>query len=285
MKFKYVQIGSKDYKRLASFYTNVLNFKEAKNNEWLNTNEGILLEAPGFNDDPLYLGIIKATEGDNAKINDKGYAHICFETTDVKRMVKRLKQYGGSFQSTLKCPTINPCVYCKDIDGNVVEFHIPFPSVDAKTSLTVSSLLGLKKDKDLKTLKFIHVNMITDKWEDLTSFYEKTFDTTSFGKLKDHSGSYKEKVIGIKGVHVVGHHVLVPGYYNSYPTFEVFNYSIKGKDEPRSEKEIGINAIGFTSKDLENDINKIINAGGKLIEKTKDYVLMSDIQGSRIYLR
>lgn len=292
MKFNYVQIGSKNYRKLADFYIKVLDFKEVKKNEYLKNKEGVILTAPGFSDDnPIYFGIVKAEKGTNAKINDIGYAHTCYETVDVKACVKRLLKYGGSFQSTLKYPKLNPCVYCKDPEGNVVEFHIPFPSPDTKLFLTISSLLGLKHDKGIRKelgnsgIKFIHVNMISNDWTKLSSFYKNVFGATDFGKLKDHSGAYKEKVIGIKNVHVIGHHILLPNYYLSYPTFEVFTYLIKGRSEACDDDSLGINAIGLETTDLDKDIELIEKSGGNLIKKNDDLTVMSDIQGGIIYLK
>lgn len=292
MKFNYVQIGSINYRKLADFYIKVLDFKETTKNEYLEGREGILLLAPGFDDDnPIYFGIVKAEDGDNAKINDIGYAHTCYETVDVKACVKRLLKYGGSFQSTLTFPKLNPCVYCKDPDGNVVEFHIPFSSPDAKLGLTVSSLLGLKHDKGVRKelgksgIKFIHVNMISEDWNKLCDFYKEITDATDFGKLKDHSGGYKEKVIGIKDVHVVGHHILLPNYKLSYPTFEIFTYSIKGRNKPCSDSSIGINAIGYETNNLDEDIKLIEKAGGKFIKKDDKLAIMSDIQDAIFYLK
>lgn len=292
MKFKYVQIGAKDYKALADFYINALDFVKVDDDSWLDGKEGIVLQAPGFDDgNAVLFGFIPSTKGASAQINDKGFAHTCYETTDVKGAVKRLVKFGGGFQSTLKHPTINPCVYCKDPEGNVVEFHVPFPSPDAKIGVTVASLLGLKPDKAIRKgkgksgMKFIHVNLITDDWTALCDYYKTVFGATDFGNLKDHSGGYKEKVIGVAGVHVIGHHILLPDYKASYPTLEIFTYSIQGRKEVCDETALGINAIGFECTDLEKDLESIVNAGGKFFEKTNTLTIAGDLQGGRLLLK
>lgn len=286
MQFSYVQIGARDYKSLAAFYIEALDFEQSDKTEWLRGKEGVALSAPGFDKDnaPVF-GIVKAEEGESGKINDTGFAHICFETTDVKKAVKRLLKNGGSVLSTMKSPQNHPCVYCKDPAGNVVEFHIPFPSkgTAGECLTTAGSLLGLKPNRG--KIKFIHVNIITEDWRKLCDFYNNVFESCDFGKMKDHSGSYKEKVISIPGVHVVGQHVLLKGFYESYPTLEIFTYSVKGRKEATDENAVGINCIGFSSGNIKADAEKILAAGGTVFEEKDSFILAGDLQNGRILLK
>jgi len=96
-------------------------------------------------------------------------------------------------------------------------------------------------------LRFIHVNSITDDWEKLCSYSRDSVGCTDTGDIKDHSGGFKSKVIGIENVHVLGRHSLLPGFYETYPTLEIFTYNIKGKTVPQSETAQGINCIGFAA--------------------------------------
>lgn len=241
MQFSYVQIGARDYQSLAAFYKEALEFAPCEDTKWLRGNEGVTLSAPGFEKGKeMVFGFIKAENGAAGNINDKGYAHLCFETDNVNKAVKRFVKHGGSFVSTLKHPFINPCVYCRDPEGNIVEFHVPF-GAGAKT---VGSLLMLRP---YKGLRFIHVNIITDDWQKLCAWYNGKFGSTDTGDIKDHSGSYKSKVIGIENVHVLGRHILLPGFYDTYPTLEIFTYNIKGNEDIRTAEDIGINCIGFAA--------------------------------------
>lgn len=286
MKFSYVQIGCRDCRALADFYINALDFQPCDASEWLLGKEGITLRAPGFEDPAMapVFGFVPAAEGSSAKINDAGYAHVCFETTSVKAAVKRLVKNGGGFVSTMKNPQIHPCVYCKDPEGNVVEFHIPFPSGTEKgeKARLVGSLLGLVPNSGLK---FIHVNVITSDWEKMIAFYQAITPCRKFGKLKDHQGSYKSQVIGIPDVHVVGQHILMEGFCSSWPTFEVFSYSIPGRAEPCSEKAAGLNLIGFSSDHVEDDAAMVAEAGGKILSLQNGTALAEDLQGGRILIR
>lgn len=284
MKFSYVQIGAKDYKALADFYRKALDFTDSADSFWLGGKEGCVLSAPGFpNGDAPVFGFFNATEGAARKINDVGYAHICFETKDVKAAVKRLVANGGSVISTMSNPQIHPCVYCADPEGNIVEFHIPFPAKGTfpEYMTTAGSLLHLSHKK---ALKFIHVNIITDNWENLCAFYRDAAGCVNSGKLKDHQGNYKAQVIGIPDVHVVGQHVLLKGFYDNYPTLEIFTYSVPGIQEPQGDSALGIDLVGYTSDDLAEDIRAIENAGGSLVSDNGERAELLDAQNDCIVL-
>ena len=152
-RFAYVQIGANDYKALADFYVKAMGFTICKDNAWLDGKEGICLAAPGFESGtaPVF-GFVPASKGSSANINDAGFAHTCYETNDVKAAVKQLLKGGGSIHSTMKNAEVHPCVYCKDPEGNVVEFHIPFPAEKTAVELanTAACLLGLKPEKNLR---------------------------------------------------------------------------------------------------------------------------------------
>ena len=293
MRFAYVRLGSVNAAALRDFYVEALDFRPSDESRWLNGGEGFVLTAPGYKDGAPLLGIIPATEGAAAHINDTGCAHLCFETTDVKGAVRRLLKHGGRVITTMKHPELHPCVYCADPEGNIVEFHIPFPSQKTvgEYLTAAGSLIGVLPDRAIRgrggesALKFIHVNMITEDWRQLCDWYEGLTASVDFGKLKDHSGSYKSSVIGIEGVHVVGQHILLRGFAPDCPTFEIFTYSVKGRKEPAKETELGLNAIGFVTADVKATAEAIVAAGGRLLTLDDTAALVTDPQGTRIYLR
>lgn len=284
-RFAYVQIGAKNVEALADFYSKALDFVPADKDEWLCGKKGKTFYCPGYEDGlaPVF-GFVEAENGAASKINDVGFAHLCFETRNVKAALKRFVKCGGTFVSTLKCPMVNPCVYCADPEGNIVEFHIPFPAegTGKEKAVMAGSLLGLMADKNLR---FIHVNIISEDWKKSIGFYGDICDSEWFGGMKDHSGGYKSKVIGIDGVHVVGQHLWLKGLGKGFPTLEIFTYSIPGNPKACDETELGINAIGFKAEDRVQFADEIVKAGGRIIETAADCILAADNQDGRIYIR
>lgn len=293
--FSYVQIGCRDYQKLSDFYIRALGFAESTQTKWLNGKEGRVLTSPGYASCAPVFGFLPAEKGAQAKINDIGFAHTCFETTDIKAAVGRFISLGGRVVSTFPKPLRQPCVYCADLEGNIVEFHVPFPDGIGFPAIgkTISSILGLRPDKSIRkndtsfksSLKFIHVNIISEDWRALCDYYISALGCSEFGPLKDHEGEYKSQVIGIENVHVIGQHILMNGLEKTYPTFEIFTYSIKGRNAPTDERELGINCIGFTADEPNAVADVFVNAGGRIIEATEEFILLGDIQDDRIYLR
>ncbi len=291
--FSYVQIGAKNSEALADFYIKTLGFSKSSEKQWL-PGEGRVLTAPGYDKEhAITFGFVPAFKGSNAQINDAGYAHICFETTDVRGAVKRFLKYGGSFQSTLANAEKQPCVYMKDPEGNIVEFHVPFPGVATSAGKTIASILGLLPDRSIRSenpekkssLKFIHVNFITENWQKLCDYYKSVLGAADYGKLKDHQGKYKSGVIGVPEVNVVGRHILLPGLEKDYPTFEIFTYSVKGRQTVAESDSLGINLIGFTTESLKSSADDFVSAGGKLVSEKEDCASVLDPDGNRIIIR
>ena len=284
-RFAYIQIGAKDVDALSEFYMKALDFVPAQQDEWLCGRKGKTFYCPGYEKGlaPVF-GFVEGEGGAASKIDDAGFAHICFETRNVKAALRRFIRCGGTFVSTLKLPKLNPCVYCADPEGNIVEFHIPFPAegTGKEKAVMVGSLLGLMGDK---SLRFIHVNIISEDWKKTIDFYGSICNSEWFGTMKDHSGGYKSKVIGIEGVHVVGQHLWLKGLGKGYPTLEIFTYSVPGKQEVRTETELGINAIGFAAQDPAGFADVIRQAGGTIVKSSPDYILAADDQNGRIYIR
>lgn len=144
MKIKYVHtnIVAKDWRTLAQFYISVFNCK-ALNPErdlkgpWLDdlTNidnahiKGIHLSMPGYTDGPT-LEIFQYHESlaGTSEINQRGFAHIAFQTDDVETLLKKLETHGGKrlgkiVQNTYpELGTLYVC-YAKDPEGNIIELQ------------------------------------------------------------------------------------------------------------------------------------------------------------------
>ena len=144
IQFVHTNIITDDWKRLANFYIKVFNCKpvyperDLKGN-WLDkaTNiqdahiTGIHLALPGYENNMPTLEILQYDINlDNpvTSSNRKGYGHIAFKVDNVKEILDRFLQTGGSQLGELvEIEVANAglltFVYAKDIDGNIVEIQ------------------------------------------------------------------------------------------------------------------------------------------------------------------
>lgn len=58
----------------------------------------------------------------------------------------------------------------------------------------------------------------------LIEFYKKVFGCRSIGEKRDLHGAWLDKMIGILNAHIVGEHLVMPGYDTNHPTIEIFSY-------------------------------------------------------------
>ena len=143
-------------------------------------------------------------------------------------------------------------------------------------------------------MRYAHTNLIAKDWRSLSGFYQKVFNCKPIGHQRDLSGKWIDDITGIKNVHIVGEHLLLPGYEEGGPTLEIFSY-----DNPvDNEKQInaqGFSHIAFEVQNIENTVDIVIKEGGAVLGEiiSKDYgkmgigtfVYVKDIEGNIIELQ
>jgi len=111
-------------------------------------------------------------------------------------------------------------------------------------------------------IKYTHTNINSKDWKSLCRFYETVFGCKPVGPERNLYGEWFEKVTGVKGAHVQGQHMALPGYGDGGPTFEIFTYNI-----PHGEGAAHINGYGFAHvafevDDVEAAYQKLLEEGG-----------------------
>ncbi len=144
MKFTHVNIIAKDWKSLSAFYQTVFDGvpvppQRDLQGSWLESLtaikavhiQGEHLRLPGYGGDGPTLEIFSYDDSvyNNEKIlNKEGFSHIAFEVEDISSTLEKLLTNGGSQIGDLvtrEYPTIGTAnlVYCRDIEGNIIELQ------------------------------------------------------------------------------------------------------------------------------------------------------------------
>ena len=121
--------------------------------------------------------------------------------------------------------------------------------------------------------KYVHTNIISKDWKKLSLFYETVFGCTPVLPERDLSGKWIEDGTGIENVHIMGVHLLLPGYGESGPTMEIFQYNNMIDSPSVKINETGFGHIAFHVDDVENSLNEILINGGTQLGK----VIVKDI--------
>src|SRR5262249_53241226 len=88
--------------------------------------------------------------------------------------------------------------------------------------------------------KYVHTNLIAHDWRKLATFYQNVFGCVPVLPERDLHGEWLDRATSISDAHIRGMHLRLPGYGDSGPTLEIFEY------EPNCEPlEAAANRPGF----------------------------------------
>lgn len=113
--------------------------------------------------------------------------------------------------------------------------------------------------------RYVHTNIIAQNASKLIEFYKTVFHCKSINEERDLRGVWLDRLTGLSNAHIVGEHLLLPGYGENHPTLEIFSYDVVSSTLPAVINRPGIAHIAFEVDDVEATLKEIINAGGSSI--------------------
>ena len=143
--------------------------------------------------------------------------------------------------------------------------------------------------------RYVHTNIIARDSARLIDFYKTVFQCKSIGEVRDLRGDWLDKMTGISNAHIVGEHLLLPGYDADHPTLEIFQYDEMGVSNTPQINRCGIAHLAFEVDNVEETLNRILVAGGGQIGeivraeyengKKAIFVYAKDIEGNILELQ
>jgi predicted enzyme related to lactoylglutathione lyase len=115
--------------------------------------------------------------------------------------------------------------------------------------------------------RYVHTNLIAEDWHLLADFYQRLFGCVPVPPERDFQGEKLEAGTGIRGAHLKGVHLRLPGYGDTGPTLEVFSYNIL---EDRTETAVnrpGFGHIAFQVGDVTAARAEVLANGGRSVGK------------------
>jgi lactoylglutathione lyase len=144
-------------------------------------------------------------------------------------------------------------------------------------------------------IKYAHTNIITDDWKRLAEFYINVFDCKPLYPERDLRGEWLDRATAIKDANLKGIHLKLPGYDESLPTLEIFQYNHNEDGLKPMANRKGYGHIAFRVDDVPNVLNRVLENGGsrmgELVETevselgTLSFVYARDIDGNIIELQ
>jgi predicted enzyme related to lactoylglutathione lyase len=113
--------------------------------------------------------------------------------------------------------------------------------------------------------KYVHTNLIAKDWKRLSAFYQEVFGCIPIPPERDLSGEWIDKATGLRGVHITGEHLRLPGYGERGPTLEIFQYDDMPEQQPDFPNTPGFSHISFSVEDVHTTAQAVFEHGGSAV--------------------
>lgn len=109
--------------------------------------------------------------------------------------------------------------------------------------------------------KYVHTNLIAKDWRRLATFYTDVFECTLVLPERDYQGDALDAGTGLKGAHMTGVHLRLPGYDETGPTLEIYNYDQLESYQIPAVNRPGFGHIAFEVDDV-TEARQLVEANG-----------------------
>ncbi len=113
--------------------------------------------------------------------------------------------------------------------------------------------------------KYVHTNLIARDWKKLAKFYIEVFGCKRKPPERNLKGNWLDALTSLRNVQVEGIHLHLPGFDESGPTLEIFQYSKSRKQSVREINQPGFAHIAFTVRNVKQMLTKVKRHGGSAV--------------------
>jgi len=125
-------------------------------------------------------------------------------------------------------------------------------------------------------MKYAHTNIVSRDWKKLADFYSSVFDCKPVPPERNLTGEWLEKATGLKKPHLMGMHLRLPGFGDSGPTLEIFQYDeMLDKAAFPAANRIGLGHLAFEVEDVNQTVELLLKNGGNKLGE----IVVQEING------
>jgi catechol 2,3-dioxygenase-like lactoylglutathione lyase family enzyme len=127
--------------------------------------------------------------------------------------------------------------------------------------------------------RFGHVNLTTRDWRRAAAFYTELFGCTFVPPERDVRGDALDAATGVRGAHLTGAHLRLPGGGDDGPTLEIYSYDELEPGPGTAVARPGWGHIAFAVPDVASALEAVVEAGGG---RVGEIVTLQTADGRRV---
>jgi catechol 2,3-dioxygenase-like lactoylglutathione lyase family enzyme len=144
-------------------------------------------------------------------------------------------------------------------------------------------------------IRYTHTNLIAHDWRRLSAFYQHVLGCVPVPPERHLRGAWLAAATGVAGAELQGQHLRLPGYGETGPTLEIFQYTELAAGPMPSVNRPGLAHLAFAVEDVAAMRAAVLAAGGGVVGEvvTTDiaqagqitFAYVSDPEGNLIELQ
>ena len=112
-------------------------------------------------------------------------------------------------------------------------------------------------------IKYVHTSIVARDWVSLSRFYIRALGCKPKPPERNLKGEWLDKATSLKGAHIEGIHLRLPGYGTDGPTLEIFQYAKEKKGgSAAAANKPGYAHIAFAVQNVAKALEKMERHGG-----------------------
>ena len=132
---------------------------------------------------------------------------------------------------------------------------------------------------------FGHVNLIARDWRRVSRFYQETFGCVPVPPERDYRGADVDRATALRGAHITGEHLRLPGLGDNGPTLEIYGYDdLAAGPEPAINRP-GFGHIAFAVDDVPRARDEVLAHGGGDLGSIVTLTTKTGAQVTFVYMR